>query len=48
MTQETVAPADAAQISREIQELLQMMRSPQGLRSAILMREIFDRPEHRW
>jgi hypothetical protein len=48
MTQETVAPADAAQISQEIQELLQMMRSPQGLRSAILMREIFDRPEHRW
>lgn len=48
MTEEPNAPADAAQISQEIQELLQMMRSPQGLRSAILMREIFDRPEHRW
>lgn len=47
-TQEQVPPPDAAQISQEIQELLQMMRSPQGLRSAILMREIFDRPEHRW
>lgn len=47
MTQET-PPPDAAQISQEIQELLQMMRSPKGLRSAVLMREIFDRPEHRW
>lgn len=30
------------------QGLLQMFRSKSALRNAILVREIFDRPEHRW
>jgi hypothetical protein len=30
------------------QNLLQMFRSKSALRNAILVREVFDRPEHRW
>ena len=30
------------------QSLLQMFRSKSALRNAILVREVFDRPEHRW
>ena len=30
------------------QSLLQMFRSKSALRNAILVKEVFDRPEHRW
>ncbi|TWU67609.1 hypothetical protein [Crateriforma conspicua] len=30
------------------EQLMAMLRSPQGMRQAILLREILDRPEHRW
>jgi hypothetical protein len=29
-------------------DLIAALRTPQGIRQAILMREILDRPEHRW
>ncbi len=30
------------------QDLLKMLKRPGGIQQAILLREIFDRPEHRW
>jgi hypothetical protein len=30
------------------QELIRMLRNSSGIRQAILLREILDRPEHRW
>ena len=30
------------------EDLLRMLRHPGGLRQAVLLREILDRPEHRW
>ncbi|MEM9587922.1 MAG: hypothetical protein AAGA03_11640 [Planctomycetota bacterium] len=30
------------------QDLIDLLKQPQGIRNAILLREIFDRPEHRW
>ncbi len=30
------------------QDLLRLLRQPGGIRQAILLREILDRPEHRW
>lgn len=30
------------------EQLLTQIRNPEGLRQAVLMREIFDRPTHRW
>ena len=30
------------------EDLLRMLRHPSGLRQAILLREVLDRPEHRW
>ncbi len=39
---------DAAPQPQLVSELLQSLRSPDGLRSAILHREILDRPVHRW
>ncbi len=29
-------------------DLVKLLRSPGGLRQAILLREVFDRPQHRW
>lgn len=31
-----------------IQDLVNLLRQPGGIQQAILLREIFDRPEHRW
>ena len=42
-SQETVQGKKVAR-----QSLLQMFRSKSALRNAILVREVFDRPEHRW
>lgn len=28
--------------------LMELLQSPQGLQQAVLLREIFDRPDHRW
>lgn len=30
------------------EDLLRLLSSPQGVRQAILLREVLDRPEHRW
>ena len=47
------SPADES--SRDVvlsgnpaRDLIKLIRQPGGLQQAILMREIFDRPEHRW
>ena len=40
-----VAPALSGDLAAD---LLRMLRQPGGIQQAILMREILDRPEHRW
>lgn len=44
-------PATAATIplaGSAAQDLLRILRQPGGIKQAILLREILDRPEHRW
>jgi hypothetical protein len=38
----------AALSGNPAQDLLRLLRQPGGIQQAILLREIFDRPEHRW
>lgn len=52
---ETAARLDAGQAdpasdspNETVRQLLQALRSPQGLRNAVLLHEILDRPTHRW
>ncbi len=43
------SPAGDYKLSGNIAaDLMQMLRSPGGIQQAILLREIIDRPEHRW
>lgn len=43
------AQAAAAPVeTTPVEELMRLLQTPQGLRNAFLMREILDRPEHRW
>ena len=37
-----------AETSSDLDSILQLLRQPNGLRSAILLKEIFDPPTHRW
>ncbi|MGI9472979.1 MAG: hypothetical protein ACR2NZ_15675 [Rubripirellula sp.] len=40
---------DSIMMSGDVAEdLVRMLKKPGGIRNAILLREIFDRPEHRW
>lgn len=45
-------PASAASaqptLPESLEELAEILSSPNGLRQAILMKEILERPEHRW
>jgi len=48
-SQRNAAAAGQADPANElIEELLQSLKSPNGLRRAILLHEILDRPVHRW
>lgn len=40
--------ADVTRGGITIDDLIASLRTPHGIRQAILMREIIDRPEHRW
>ena len=40
--------SDQQSIGFSAENLLEMLKSPGGVQQAILLREIFDRPEHRW
>ena len=42
------AHSSNAPTSKTIAELIQTLKTPDGIRSAILVREIIDRPEYRW
>ncbi|MEM9827051.1 MAG: hypothetical protein AAF958_10705 [Planctomycetota bacterium] len=46
--QDEAHAADTGQQNTTAKDLVQMLRSPQGIRQAFLLREIIDRPEHRW
>ena len=41
-------PPASTTVGVGIPELLRMLQTPHGLRNAILIREILERPEHRW
>jgi len=41
-------PPASTTVGVGIPELLRMLQTPHGLRNAMLIREILDRPEHRW
>jgi hypothetical protein len=41
-------PASLALSGVTSEDLIRLLSSPQGIRQAILLREILDRPEHRW
>jgi hypothetical protein len=45
-----LATADSTgpQVSRATDELLAALKSPSGVRQLVLMREVLDRPTHRW
>jgi len=45
---ESASAAEHFDADSLIDELVASLKSPQGLRKAMLMREILDRPEHRW
>ena len=40
--------ADVANANNPAQQLIELLRQPGGMQQAILIREILDRPEHRW
>jgi hypothetical protein len=42
------APRIAATGGRTAAELIELLRNPRGIRTAILVSEILNRPEHRW
>ena len=42
------APTGTGSTSNAAEDLLGMLRHPSGLRTAFLLREVLDRPEHRW
>lgn len=44
----TAQAAAAPVATTPVEELMRLLQTPQGLRNAFLMREILDRPEHRW
>lgn len=48
LTESVSQPPAATPAEQPVPELLELLRTPHGLRNAILLREIFDRPEHRW
>ena len=41
-------PAEVAPSAHPVHELLRTLRQPGGIQQAILLREILDRPVHRW
>jgi hypothetical protein len=45
---EVVRSASATTGANAAQELIRLIRRPGGIQQAILLREILDRPEHRW
>ena len=46
---ETKTPTDAKASAPSAQsDLLALLKSPQSLRNAVILGEIFNRPEHRW
>lgn len=42
------APSSASLSGMPAQDLIRLLRQPGGIRQAILLREILERPEHRW
>ena len=44
----TPSDADAAAASAAAASLAARLRSPQGMREAIVLREILERPDYRW
>jgi hypothetical protein len=41
-------PASSQDAESELAKLIQILREPDSIRQAIVLREIIDRPEHRW
>jgi hypothetical protein len=41
-------PASKEEAESELAKLIKILRKPDSLRQAIILREIIDRPEHRW
>lgn len=44
----TVAADDQKQVGFSAEDLVAMLKRPGGVQQALLLREILDRPEHRW